>query len=319
MNQRKRTKFWLPVVGLVFLMLALAGCGGGDGTVPILLLPPAQPTGVTATAGTAQATVSWTAVGGATSYNVYYSATAGVTKANATNSITNVTGTTTPIPNLANGTPYYFIVTAVNGIGEGVPSSEVSATPLAKPSGIQVTAGDGQVTVSWTAAAGATSYNIYYSMTAGQETTASGVKRTNQTSPQLITSLNNGTTYYFVVTAVNTTGESSVSSEKSATPSVAPQPPASPTGVKVSSPAVGQMNVTWTAVPGATSYNVYFLQATSQPTNAAVLATTPVNTTTASLTVPSLTSGATYYVLVTALNGALESGTQTTAKPITIL
>lgn len=308
-------------LAFVLLMLAIAGCGGGGGgeSSSPTVLPPAQPSGVTVTAETAQASVSWTAVAGATSYNVYYSATSGVTKSNATNSVTNVTGTTTTVSNLIDGTPYYFIVTAVDASGESAASSEVSAIPLEKPKGNQVTAGNGQVTVSWTAAAGATSYNIYYSTAAGQETTASGVKFPNATSPQVITGLINGTTYYFVVTAVNDSGESSVSSEKSATPAAAPQPPASPTGVKVTSPAVGQMNVTWNAVVGATSYNVYYLQATSQPTNAAVLATTPANTTATSLTVPGLTSGATYYVLVTAVNAAGESGTQTSAKAVTIL
>lgn len=280
--------------------------------------PPVAPAGVTAVAGTSQATVSWSAVTGATSYNVYYSPTAGVTKANATNSLTGQSGTTCTVPSLLNGTPYYFVVTAVSANGESIASDEVSATPLARPSGIQVTAGDSQVTVSWTAAAGATSYNIYYSQASGQETTASGVKLTNQTSPQVIPGLQNGTTYYFVVTAVNATGESVVSSEKSATPAATPQPPASPTGVKVSSPGIGQMSVSWTAVVGATSYNVYYLQAASQPTNAQVLATTPTNTTATSLTVSNLTSGATYYVLVTALNGTLESGTQTSAKAIVI-
>jgi flagellar biosynthesis protein FliR len=279
---------------------------------------PAPPSGVTVTATTGQATVSWTAVAGATSYKVYYSATAGVTKSNATNSFPNATSPQV-ITGLIDGTTYYFIVTAADASGESAASSEVSATPLARPSGIQVTAGDGQVTVSWTAAAGATSYNIYYSTAAGQETTASGVKLPNATSPQVITGLTNGTTYYFVVTAVNNSGESIVSSEKSATPSAAPQPPPSPTGVKLTSPAVGQMHVTWNAVVGATSYNVYYLQATSPPTNAAVLATTPANTIATFLDVNGLTSGATYYVLVTAVNGAGESGTQTSAKAVTIL
>jgi hypothetical protein len=279
--------------------------------------PPLNPTGITATAGTAQTTVSWAQVTGATSYTVYYGTTAGVSKANATNSVTNVTTTTTIVPNMINGTTYYFVVTAVNGNGESIVSNEVSATPLANPSGIQVTAGDGQVTITWTPGAGDTSYNVYYSTIAGQETTA-GVKVANATSPQVITGLTDATTYYFEVIAVNASGVSSVSAEKSATPNVAPQPPASPTGVKLT-PAVGQVALTWNAVVGATSYHVYYLQATSQPTNAAVLATTPVSSTTASSTVTGLTSGATYYFLVTALDAGGESGTQTTAKAATVL
>jgi fibronectin type 3 domain-containing protein len=319
-SQRKRVTGWLPAIALVLLMLALAGCGGGgDDGSGSSTPPPAQPSGVTVTAETAQATVSWTAVAGATSYNVYYSATAGVTKSNATNSVTNVTGTTTTVSNLIDGTPYYFIVTAVDASGESAASSEVSAIPLEKPRGNQVTAGDGKVTVSWTAAAGATSYNIYYSTAAGQETTASGVKFPNATSPQVITGLINGTTYYFVVTAVNDSGESSVSSEKSATPAAAPQPPPSPTGVTVASTAAGEVTVSWNAVIGATSYNVYYLQSSSQPTTADVIANGAEQSTTSSpLTVTGLTSGATYWFTVTAMNAAGESGGQTSPKKIVV-
>jgi len=317
MSRTKQHTWWLSGFGFLLLGLAVAGCGGSSST-PATTAPDA-PVGITATAGTDQATISWAAMAGVTSYNVYYGTTAGVTTSTATNSVTDVTGITCTVPNMINGTTYYFVVTAVNDNGESIESSEVSATPLARPSGIQVTAGDNQVTVSWTAAAGATSYNVYYSEAAGQETTASGVVFADATSPQVITGLNNGTTYYFVVTAVNAGGESAISSEKSATPSAAPQPPASPTGVKVTSPAAGQLNVTWNTVVGATSYNVYYLMAASPPTNADVLATTPATSAAASLSVTGLTSGATYYVLVTAVNAAGESGTQTSAKAIVIL
>ena len=45
---------------------------------------PAAPTGVTATAGDAEVTITWDAAAGATSYNIYWSTTAGVTTANGT-------------------------------------------------------------------------------------------------------------------------------------------------------------------------------------------------------------------------------------------
>lgn len=269
------------------------------------------------TGGTSQAVVTWSAVPGATSYNVYYGSTTGVTKTTATNSVTGVTGSTCTVPSLLDGTAYYFVVTAENASGESAASAEVTATPLAKPTGIQVTGGDAQVTISWTGVTGATSYNVYYGTAAGV-TTTSGTLVANATSPQVITGLTNGTTYYFVVTAVDATGESVVSSEKSATPSVAPQPPGTPTKVTVTSPAIGQMSVTWTTVVGATSYNVYYLQSATVPTNAAVTATTPVNVTAPPAVVNGLTSGATYYVLVTAVDAAGESGTQTNPKSVVI-
>ncbi len=76
------------------------------------------------------------------------------------------------------------------------------------------TAGDGTATVSWDAVDGATSYNIYFSDTAGVTTTAYDNIITGATSPTTITGLTNGQTYYFVVTKINGTGEESEESEE---------------------------------------------------------------------------------------------------------
>jgi hypothetical protein len=48
--------------------------------------------------------------------------------------MTNVTGTTTTVTGLANGTPYYFTVASVNAAGSSAPSNEANAT-TATPSG----------------------------------------------------------------------------------------------------------------------------------------------------------------------------------------
>lgn len=89
--------------------------------------PPTAPDGVNAVAGNSQVTVSWNTVSGASSYNLYYSASTGVSKLNGTK----ITGVTSPYPktSLSNGTPYYFVVTAVNGNVESAESARVSATP----------------------------------------------------------------------------------------------------------------------------------------------------------------------------------------------
>ena len=74
-------------------------------------------------------TLVWGAVAGATSYNVYRGTAAGVTKATGTKSA----GVTSPYDatGLANGTPYFFIVTAQGAGGESAASNERSATPTA--------------------------------------------------------------------------------------------------------------------------------------------------------------------------------------------
>ncbi len=90
-------------------------------------VPPA-PTGLGATPGNAQVTLNWTAASGATSYNVKRSTTNGGPYANVQ---TGVTGTTFTNTGLTNGTPYYYVVTAVNASGESPISTQVSATPAA--------------------------------------------------------------------------------------------------------------------------------------------------------------------------------------------
>jgi hypothetical protein len=82
---------------------------------------------------------------------------------------------------------------------------------------VTATAGNTQVTVSWTAVSGATSYNLYWSTTSGV-TKANGNKISGVTSPYNHTGLINGTAYYYVVTAVNSTGESAASVAVTATP-----------------------------------------------------------------------------------------------------
>jgi len=184
---------------------------------------PAAPTGITATGGTKQVTISWSSVTGATSYNIYWSNGAGVT----TTSGTKITGATSPAVHgsLTAGTTYYYIVTAVNGVGESTPSAQVSAATLtatptvpAAPTGVTATGGSKQVNVSWSAVSGATFYNIYWLTTTGV-TKANGTKITGATPPYVHTGLADSTAYYYIVTAVNSAGESAVSAQATATTS----------------------------------------------------------------------------------------------------
>jgi RHS repeat-associated protein len=100
---------------------------------------------------------------------------------------------------------------------------EPGATPPNPPQNIHAVAGDGQVTVSWDAANGATSYNVYMASESGVSksnytTLTDGMKHAGVTSPFTQTGLVNGTGYYFVVTSVNSNGESGESIEVSGTP-----------------------------------------------------------------------------------------------------
>jgi cellulose 1,4-beta-cellobiosidase len=96
------------------------------------------PTGVSALAGNQQVTVSWSAVTGATGYNVYMASESGVTKDNYGtkpdgNKYSAITTTSYTVTGLTNGKTYYFVVTALDSLGESTESSEVSATPSNEP------------------------------------------------------------------------------------------------------------------------------------------------------------------------------------------
>jgi uncharacterized protein YccT (UPF0319 family) len=301
----KVVRLWFYLTAFILLSsVILSGCSGASvETTPV-------PTGVTATPGDGQATIAWTAVSGATSYNIYWSPTTGVTPANGTE----ITGATSPytITGLTDGTTYYFVVTAVNnplngGTGESAASSQASCIPNPIPTGVTATPGDGQSTIAWPAVTGATSYNIYWSTTTGV-TPANGTKIASATDPYTLAGLTDGTTYYFVVTAVNSNGESAASSQVSCT---AGQPV--PPGGVIANPGDGQATITWTPVPGATSYNIYWATATGvTPANG-----TQIASATNPYTLTGLTDGTTYYFVVTAVNAYGESApsTQASAAP----
>ncbi len=112
---------------LIALVLSACGGGGGGGDAPPPT-PPAAPIGVSAAPRDANNLIAWTAVGGAASYNVYWSINPGVTKANGTKIVfaNNPWAHTA----LANGTPIYYVITAVGAGGESVASAQVTATPV---------------------------------------------------------------------------------------------------------------------------------------------------------------------------------------------
>ncbi|WP_145093347.1 fibronectin type III domain-containing protein [Sporomusa sp. KB1] len=87
-----------------------------------------SPTNLTATAGDTKVSLSWTAITGATGYNVKRSATAGGPYETIA---TNVFGTSYIDNSVVNGTTYYYVVTAVTAEGESANSNEASATPKA--------------------------------------------------------------------------------------------------------------------------------------------------------------------------------------------
>lgn len=195
------------------------------------LLGPPAPTGLTATGAAGTVNLNWSAAAGATTYNVYMGPSAG--SENVVPAQTNVTGTSTTVTNLTPGAAYFFTVKALGSAGISAPSNEVSATPTQlpapppAPASVSAVAASGQVTLSWAASAGATSYSVYMGTSAGGESSTAAQAGITGLSAT-ITGLTNGTTYYYTVKAVDAGGASAASNEASATP-MAPSPPPTPT------------------------------------------------------------------------------------------
>ena len=90
--------------------------------------------------------------------------------------------------------------------------STTTATAPAAPTGVTANAGANQVTISWGAVTGATSYNIYWSNATGV-TKTTGTKIAGAANPYVQTGLAASTAYYYIVTAVNSAGESAASTQ----------------------------------------------------------------------------------------------------------
>ena len=94
-------------------------------------------------------------------------------------------------------------------------------TTLSAPSGVTATLGYYQVAIDWTAVSGASSYTVYWGSSTGissSSTAITGITDDNYTH----SGRDNGTTYYYKVAAVDSSGTGSLSSEVNATPRDAP-------------------------------------------------------------------------------------------------
>ncbi len=306
-----RSSSWLKL-SLFAILLACNGCGytgGNSGSNSDENSTPAPPTNLSATAGNQQASLSWTASGGATSYKVKR----GTASGGPYTTVGSPAGTTYADTSLTNGTAYYYVVTAVNATGESGNSNQAAATPAAAPTApapplnLTATGGNRQVSLAWTASTGATSYNVKRGTTSGGPyTTVASPTGATYTD----TAVTNGTTYYYVVTAVSANGESANSNQASATPSATPSAPTAPSAPANLTAAGGnqQVSLFWTASSGATSYNVKRSTASGGPY------TTVASPTNASYSDTGVSNGTTYYYVVTAVNTAGESANSNQAS-----
>jgi hypothetical protein len=102
------------------------------------------------------------------------------------------------VTGLANNTPCYFVVSAVNIAGESANSGEASATPMAFVAGLTAVVVNSQIQLQWNAHAGATGYNVKRSyVSGGPYTTIAGNLVTTSYADATVGICQ---TYYYVVT-----------------------------------------------------------------------------------------------------------------------
>jgi uncharacterized protein (TIGR02145 family) len=190
--------------GIILIILIYSSCKKDK---PVTA--PDAPTIGTATAGNAQATVTFTAPvsnGGSAITGYTVTSSPGNATGNGTASPITVTG-------LINGNTYTFTVTVTNAIGNSMASS---ASNLVTPSTIPepptigtATAGNAQATISFTAPVnnGGSAITGYTVTSNPGNITAPGAA-----SPIKVTGLTNGTAYTFTVKVTNTNGNSLASS-----------------------------------------------------------------------------------------------------------
>jgi Fibronectin type III domain len=194
-----------------------------------------------------------------------------------------------------------FLVTSLGGGG---------GTPPPAPTGLLASPGNAQVMLNWSASTGASSYNVKRATTSGGPYT---IIATGVASPSYLnTGLANGTTYHYVVTAVNSFGESGNSNQASATPQGVQNPPSAPTNLSANA-GDEQVALNWSPSPGASSYNVKRSLTNGGPYTTiatGVTGTTYVNT--------GLANGTTYFFVVSGVNAAGQSpnSNQASATPV---
>lgn len=188
-----------------------------------LLVNLAAPTGLSVTSvGSGQVSLSWPAVTGATGYHVKRALVSGGPYIGVACS----TSTTYTDTGLSNGTTYYYVVSAdytagPDAGGESPDSTQASATPTGvvnPPAAPVLTASTGNpkasVSLKWTQTAGVTQDHIYRRIAGSSSSTLTAT--ISATTTYLDNKLTSGTTYCYVVTAVNSGGESPPSNESCA-------------------------------------------------------------------------------------------------------
>ncbi|MCO7174977.1 pectinesterase family protein [Sporolactobacillus kofuensis] len=213
------------VNGTTYYYRVQASGVGGDGleSTPVRVQPRTpimSPEELVANPDNKRVILNWKRVDGVTSYVVKRSLNNG---GPYTTVATGVKDSTYTDSEVENGILYYYVVTAVGDQAESMISNQTQAMPKvsivgapASPTDILASAGNRQVELQWKARPDASFYTIKRSTTSSGPYTdiATGLSLPAFTDSKV----ENGTQYYYVVSASNAKGESQLSNELAVMP-----------------------------------------------------------------------------------------------------
>jgi|GEM_PF-2778974 len=292
--------FW--VAGLLCFSLFLGGCPANqapedDGGARVA---PAAPSPANKARDVAIDTdLDWTDAGGATSYDVYFGTT------NPPPLVGNTATSAWALDTLDYGTTYYWQIVARydNGSTPGAvwsfstepppPEAPSNPNPATKARDVPVDAD-----LDWADAAGATSYDVYFSTT-----NPPALVGNTEASAWALGSLSYGTKYYWRVVAKNATGSTAGAVWSFSSQPPPPQAPSNPSPADQADDVSIDADLDWADAAGATSYDVYFGTTDPPPLVG--------NTPSSAWALGTLSYGTTYYWRVVAKNA-----TGSTAGPV---
>lgn len=217
---------------------------------------------------------------------------------------------------LTNGQIYYYIISAINSVGQGPPSNQVNATPTGPtvpgaPRSLQASPDNGQNFLGWqtpTSNGGATitRYRVFRGTTSSNQqlVTSGGCANLGVIFACTDTGLTNGQIYYYTVSADNSVGTGAPSNQVNATPT-GPTFPGAPQNLQTS-PSNGQNFLGWqppASNGGAPIIGYRVFRGTTSSNQMVVTSGGCANLgTVLACTDTGLTNGQTYYYFVSAYN-----------------
>jgi RHS repeat-associated protein len=232
-----------PLLSLLPLALFLLPSAIRSGAAAQCGPPTGAPT-LSATAGKAKVTLSWSAVNCATAYDILRSDDGGAFYWSGSVSTTS----TDVSAQIQNGHTYSFYINPKNNQGYGPSSNTASAEVNIEAPGAAASPGKAKVTVTWNSVDHVNWYYISRSQNGGQFTQVAYEYGTSYVD----TNVSNGSTYSYKVSGYNNAGYGRPSNVASASVNLR-----SPSGLSLYRNGQGQVVFSWGSVQDADQYTVY--------------------------------------------------------------